>query len=282
MEQFISSNKEEKVVNSNSENNWNWKRIAIYTTIMAVIGCFIYVYWDDINDLYGGYGNGPNNPPPSPNNNPGGEETYTDWFHRVFLNGPDKRNAYTDPQGNLLKRFEIIEENEFPKDIKGKSVDLSSPGSSSPINVKEVETSSPTGSTSSTETIIAGPSDTLSRTNLLGKSLEEQIRMLPKHGTILDITNQIKDHWRSFIQQDIYDGINYIETHFPKSDIESSDYILTLMKEITDLNMKYAIQSSNLARLKAINHMELAARTEITRQTDCWINKIEEKLRNLE
>nr|YP_009498242.1 hypothetical protein [Lactifluus piperatus]AWX53028.1 hypothetical protein [Lactifluus piperatus] len=261
--EFLSNN--EIIDNIPQENKWNWKNIAIYFSII-VAGCFIFIHWDEIRNLF---------------------------------DKSDKPDFDSEGLITTGKNPPVI-------DIKGKTVDLSSPESSNPVEVIEIstssiDTSSPTGSTSSIETIkpslaintssgstsstenfIGTPSELLAKTKLSDKPLTEKISILTNTFSKDSIYNLLVKHWKSFVDQDIYEGINYIEKNFPKSEWDKTPYFDYLIKDIQKKHINFMHSTSELNVAKKITPDDFLIRNKIAQETENWLREIEKRIDKLD
>ena len=151
----------------------------------------------------------------------------------------------------------------FKSPDKGKVSVLTSP-SLDDLNQKVSDSwersKSPTGSSSSTETIKAPT------------------------GNFADnvILENVDKNWKSLIEPGIKDSIEYVESHFPQSDIDDTSYIQTMIKEIKNHNINLAQSTLAENKISKIPVNRLKTINALVAKTDLWIEEMEEKINNLD
>jgi hypothetical protein len=260
-------------IKSEEKENWNWINIAVFSSII-IAGCFIYVYFDDIKEWWG-KGDGGDSGTVTPDEIIINNETSPD--KRYFKNPLPSSSSLT-----LEKLIEdplrtISEANQNKDNVKTdltKSVHFTKVEDNSSSEYYKLN--SPTSSTSSIETITQDI--IFSRTSFENKHFHEQVEMLTKNGIVLK--EMIVTNWKCLVDKDIYEGMIYIEKNFPKSFLDETEYIKTLLNDIKILNKNFA-KGASLIR-DSLSENELLVKLTVAQETEKWILEVSQKLELLQ
>lgn len=116
------------------------------------------------------------------------------------------------------------------------------------------------------------------------KILKQDLKVLSKINHLTSDGSKIEEvvdkQWKNLLKNDIKLNIDYIENHFPKSDIEYTKYIDELIHQVKKENVNFSQEILSL-RSKLTIH-EMRAANAIAQKTELWIEEMEEKLKILE
>nr|YP_009715290.1 hypothetical protein [Russula subnigricans]QGK88096.1 hypothetical protein [Russula subnigricans] len=212
----------------------------IMITSMVVISCFIYVYFEEIKDYF----------KPS---NPGSAAT-------DILNDDEKIELV-----NLVSdKIKSPEESFYNEPLKKFSEMTDNNPSSSKVKLEDlptIEVRDSSGETIYHEVVksdnLSSPTDSISST--------ETIKPL---------------NWRSGLDKSTKETIEYVEKHFPDSELDNIDYIKSLIEEVKKSNMNFANQTKSV--IDSLTAKELSDKFEIAKNTDQWVDNMFDKLKPFE
>lgn len=126
-----------------------------------------------------------------------------------------------------------------------------------------------------------------SPTSSSSSSSTETIRPSSSKGKYSEILSETKtieqivdNDWKTLINSNIKESIEYVETHFPKSELEDTTYIEKLIKDVKNENINYA--QDIRSKIHHLTRSELKYANALVNKTDLWIDSVEEKLKNLD
>jgi hypothetical protein len=243
-----------------SETSYNKYYII---TGMLILSCLGWFYWEDIKS---------------------GGGSLLEWF-RSFRGGPDPGDDNIIDRSTARRELDRIVQDktketeekliEVMDKSKSKSVRIVSPSLEN-LN-EEVEqswnrsSSSPTNSSSSTETIKqSNPIEATSSKVKLDSPLPlfKPSDGVSLTGSLLDLN----DKWKDVLKPDLKESINFVETHLPKSDLDDTTYITSLLEDINRKNIDY-LKDLNI-NSKNILPSKLVYLNEIGKNVDKWIEKM--------
>jgi hypothetical protein len=245
---------EDKIENEISKTNYI-KYFLIGGTII-IISSLGWVYWDEVKST---------------------SQSILEWYFSSRSDGSNNQGSNTDSSSTPTRtNFPITSRPTTPDIDLTDKTRLTSP-SLDDLNEKvrdcwSEQTKSPgsptssTSSTSSTETIKPSSSKVKLDDGLLSDTRA--------------IEHIVDNEWKTLIKSNIKDSINYVESHFPKSDLDDSSYIENLIKDIKKENVNYAQEIRS--KIKDLSVNELRYANALASKTDLWIETMEEKLKNLE
>jgi len=92
---------------------------------------------------------------------------------------------------------------------------------------------------------------------------------------------QIVDNdWKTLIKSELKDPIEYIEKHFPKSELDDSSYVEKLLSDVKKENINYTQEIRSKIDKLSVNELRYA--NALAQKTELWIEEMEDKLKNLE
>lgn len=98
--------------------------------------------------------------------------------------------------------------------------------------------------------------------------------------SVTSIEKIVDQNWKDLIDRDMKDSIKYVESHFPKSEIEDTSYVEKLINEIRETNIKLAQELKNRINNESLTRIK--TQNAIIQKTDLWIEEMEAKLKELE
>lgn len=275
---FVNDSLESKI---NSENKgWNWYSIAYYTSII-VAGCLIFVYWNEIKEILDNF----KKDGPDDNNSPKDIDL-------VDIKGKAKETFSGDPLKYISETFKnktYFEVTSANDELTIKTDDKTINFNKTRINDEEVfeyipkassSQISPTGSTSSVETITTNI-DKLYNKNLIedltGKSIMYKTKVLSELG---DLTTLVNENWKVLIDQNVKEVIDFIEINFPGRIFDrDTDFIIQSLIKIENLNEK--MLTDLLLYSNNRSEEEKLLIKLITGNLNSWIDEKRNLIRNL-
>lgn len=161
---------------------------------------------------------------------------------------------------------------------KGKNTVLTSPSLEN-LNEEATESwndgsKSPSSDSSSTETIRAF-SKILTWKD---KSFIEKINLITFPGDTIE--KVVDNEWKLLLNSDSQAAVEYVEKHFPKSDLDEYSYIEKLIKDVKTDNINFAKEMKETGSKLSVR--ELKAINALATKTDLWVSEMERKIKELE
>nr|UEP17202.1 hypothetical protein [Russula sp.] len=257
------------------DNKTNYIKYFIIGGTIIIVTSLGWVYWDEVKST---------------------TQSILEWYFSSRSGGDNNPGNNTDGSSTPTRTNIPINSRPASPDIElSDKTRLTSP-SLEDLNEKVKESwseqskspGSPSSSTSSTETIKPSSSKVKLDDGILSKSsMDETLIETIKPSSSKDILSEtrsieqvIDNNWKNLINSKVKESIEYVESHFPKSDIEDSTYIKTLIHEVKKENVNYAQEIRS--KIKNLSSNELRYANALAQKTDLWIEIMEEKLKNLE
>lgn len=230
-----------------------------------------------------------------------GTVSIMDWLNSQWRgNNPDPRN---DPENNIDRRTlfrERLEKSvneklknttpvDLPKELenpmdkyftqdKGKGRNLTSP-SLEDLNSKVKE--SWLENLSSSESISSSSSDETIKGSSSPVGIEYPLNDNFMKETVKGISlSELPDKWRSIIKSDLKESIDYIEKHLPTNELDDSSYILQLLDEVRNRNLKF-LSDINKSKHR-LSTSKLIFLTKLNDNVDKWIEEMRSKISKFE
>lgn len=250
-----------------------------YKTYLIILGlvigsCFVWVYFNEIKDT---------------------GSNFKDWIQSFWGNGdPGNNNDPNLPADNRISQRAELERiiKEKTKETNVKISDLladkgkiSSP-SLEDLNDKVQESwsssTSPTGSSSSTETIKASTSSKVKIDSPLEDYFIDLGSVVDNSKVIEDKTYLInlKDSWKQAIKPELRESIDFVENHLSKGELDDTVYITKLLEEISRKNLIYIKEL--LSNKDRIAPSKLIYLIDINKNVDNWIEKMRSEISKFE
>lgn len=104
------------------------------------------------------------------------------------------------------------------------------------------------------------------------ETIKASTSKLPPLTSIEKIVDQ---NWKEMIDKETKDSVKYVESHFPKSDIEDSSYVKKLINEIRENNIKIAQELKNRINNESLSRIR--TQNAIIQKTDLWVEEMLKK-----
>jgi hypothetical protein len=240
-------------------NETNYIKYFIIGTTIIVISSLGFVYWEDIKS---------------------GGQSIMEWYFSSRSTGTNNPGTDTDSSTTPTGMNSSISTRPVSPDIEILDKTKMSSPSLEDLNEKVKESwNKLVSQTSSSSSPTSSSSSTDSNETIRASSSKVKI----DDGIFLEtrVVEQIVDNdWKNLIKSNVKESIEYVESHFPKSELEDSSYIEKLITDIKKENVNYAQEIRSQISDLSVNQLRSA--NALASKTDLWIETMEEKLKNLE
>lgn len=232
----------------------NYIKYFIIGGTIIIISSLGWVYWDEVKST---------------------SQSIIEWYFSSRSDGSNNSGSNTDSSETPTRSDFQIKSRATSPDIELKDkTQLTSP-SFEDLNTKVEESwkdpTSPTGSTSSLDS---------------DKTIKSLVNPNPTQISDVWKTNPnlieavVDKSWKSLVNSKIKDSVEYVEKFFPKSEIEDSTYIKTLIEDVKQENVKFCQEISN--KKYKLDPNQLRYSNAIAQKTELWLENIQDRLTELE